>query len=700
MATQGQSLSLDQAIQQASKLNQAGRLQEAHSLLSQVLKKAPKNAVALQQMAIALHKAGKTADAITHIEKAIKIRKHEAAFLSMAGEMHRANGNLDKAIEYGKKAVALKPNVPAFLSNLGVAYFDNGDLELAENFHVKALATDPHYIPSLNNLGGIAQARHQLAKAKGFYDKALALNPNHFDTLNNLGALLTEQRQPEAAIDVLVKAINLNPRRAIAHCNIGFALFAMEQFEKAKLGFDEALKIDPTLTKAAQGLASFHLEKKQYDDAKTIIEQRIASEPNDPELYRLLGNIYRGAEKADDSLEAYNKSLEIHPSFVSSLVAKGELLTEIGQMSQATEALTQAIALDESNLSAHLALAGLVKTQPDDANFKWLINEAESLDPSTETKALQIHFTLGKCYDDVKQFDKAFVHYHAGCKIKRSRINYDADTHQQLVESITKVFSKDYLHRMSGYGSSSALPIFVVGMPRSGTTLTEQIIASHPDVHGAGELSDLAKLANNLAITENDQSPYPMNILSIAADDFLEIGEKYAKGLQLRSPNSPHITDKMPANFHYIGLIHLALPNAKIIHIKRNPVDTCLSGYSKLFKRGQNHCYDLGELGQYYRDYDALMTHWRSVLPEGSFYDIQYEDIISDTENEARKLIEFCGLPWNDACLNFHKTERSVKTASVTQVRKPIYKSSVERWRAYEQHLGPLFEGLGDLAPK
>jgi len=231
-------------------------------------------------------------------------------------------------------------------------------------------------------------------------------------------------------------------------------------------------------------------------------------------------------------------------------------------------------------------------------------------------------------------------------------------------------------------------------MPRSGTSLTEQIIASHPLVHGAGELPDLAILA------KGGDTQYPASLEGFTASDYLALGKEYIAGLHRRAPKAAHITDKMPANFRYIGLIHLALPSAKIVHINRNPVDTCLSGFSKQFKRGQHHSYDLTELGQYYHDYHELMAHWRAVLPEASFYDIQYEDIVADTENQARKLIEYCGLPWDDACLDFHKLERSVKTASVTQVRKPIYNSSVERWRAYEQHLGPLFEGLGDLAPK
>ena len=663
--TNGQRISIDQAIQHASKLNQVGRLQEAHALLTQVIKNAPKNVVALQQMSGVLHKAGKTADAITFIEKAIKIRKNEAAFLSMAGEMYRSIKNLDKAVEYGKKAVALKPKVPAFLGNLGAAYSDQGELNLAQKYHTKALAIDPHYVSSLNNLG----------------------------------ALLTEQRQPEAAIPILAKAINLNPRLAVAHCNIGFALLAMEQSEKAKLGFDEAILLDPNMTKAVQGLASYHLEKKQYDVAKNIIQEELKKKPQDKELHRILGNIYRGAEDIESALKCFDESLTINPLFVSAMVAKGELLIEIGQIEEATDLLSQAISLDNSNVTAHLALAGLVKTKPEDLNFQWLVNEAKTLDPQSETKALPIHFALGKCYDDIKQYDKAFEHYKKGCAIKRKRISYQADDNTALTENIIRTFSTNKLNKLKGTGCTSNTPIFILGMPRSGTTLTEQIIASHPSVFGAGELSDLSHLLNG----RNDETViggYPESVKDFTDKHFRQLGERYATQLQERDPTAAHITDKMPANFMYLGPIHIALPNAKIVHVKRNPVDTCLSQFSKTFKRGQHFSYDLYELGRHYRDYHNLMAHWRKVLPVGSFYEVQYEDLVADTEIQARALIDYCGLEWNDDCLNFHKSARSVRTASVTQVRQPIYKTSVERWRSYEKHLSPLFEGLGDLAPK
>jgi hypothetical protein len=254
------------------------------------------------------------------------------------------------------------------------------------------------------------------------------------------------------------------------------------------------------------------------------------------------------------------------------------------------------------------------------------------------------------------------------------------------------------MERLRGGGNPSRLPVFVLGMPRSGTTLVEQIISSHPDVHGAGELPDLLEIAQrDIAGTG---AAFPNNIPAIDKAGLAGWAADYVAGLHRRAPDARHITDKMPANFLAVGLINMMLPNAKIIHVSRNPVDTCLSCFMQLFGSGQEQTYDLAELGRYYADYARLMEHWRSVLPDGAFLDAQYEDIVADQETQARRMIAFCGLDWNDACIDFHKNKRSILTASVTQVRQPIYKSSVERWRHYEKFLGPLLDALGDLAPK
>jgi hypothetical protein len=262
------------------------------------------------------------------------------------------------------------------------------------------------------------------------------------------------------------------------------------------------------------------------------------------------------------------------------------------------------------------------------------------------------------------------------------------------------VFNGSLLERFQGQGDPSLMPIFVVGMPRSGSTLIEQILAGHSQIHGAGELMDLEKAISTVLKARNPPVQYPECVPGLDGAALRRIGQAYLARLPVPAPGKVRIVDKLPGNFLNIGLIRLILPNARIIHTTRNPVDTCMSCYSKLFASGQTFSYDLGELGRYYRSYRELMTHWRSVLPPGSILDVAYEDVVDNLEGEARRLIDYCGLPWDDRCLSFHRTSRVVKTASAVQVRKPLFRSSLQRWRRHEAGLAPLLHELRDFMPR
>jgi hypothetical protein len=277
-----------------------------------------------------------------------------------------------------------------------------------------------------------------------------------------------------------------------------------------------------------------------------------------------------------------------------------------------------------------------------------------------------------------------------GAAGKRAQVSYDEPIAIGLFERIEKVFTPQLIQAKAGGGDPSARPIFVLGMPRSGTTLVEQILASHPLVHGAGELTTL-----NDVVSEIGRGHFPEWAASLDGADLARLGQSYLQRVAEKAPNGAHVTDKMPSNYYFVGLIHLAFPNAKIIHTIRDPVDTCVSCFSKLFSAEQNHTYELGELGRYYARYEQLMAHWRQVLPPGSFLDVHYEDVVANLEEEARRIMAYCGLPWDDRCLSFHETDRPVRTASATQVRQPIYKNAVGRWRVYEEFLEPLLTALG-----
>ena len=294
---------------------------------------------------------------------------------------------------------------------------------------------------------------------------------------------------------------------------------------------------------------------------------------------------------------------------------------------------------------------------------------------------------------------RAFGCLARGNRLRRRAVKFDIAGAQDFHGRIAESFSDALLSRLAGAGASSELPIFIVGVPRSGTTLVEQILASHGDIHGAGEIEDMGPVASGLRRRLGLSQPFPECVAEVDVGRWREVGEAYAEALGRRAPSASRISDKMPHNYQIIGLIHLMLPNASIIHCQRDPVDTCLSMYRTAFeaKSGPKYAYDLTELGGQYRLYDRLMRHWRAVLP-GKVLDVRYEDVVADLEGSARRIVAHCGLEWSDACLDFHETDRPVRTASATQVRRPIYTSSIGRWRRYERHLGPLLRALGPCA--
>ena len=312
----------------------------------------------------------------------------------------------------------------------------------------------------------------------------------------------------------------------------------------------------------------------------------------------------------------------------------------------------------------------------------------------TDADAARLLFSLGKAHEDTGDNDAAFDCIERGNRLKRGAIDFDIADETDIVERITRSFDDAFLARADGLGDGAELPVFIVGMPRSGTTLVERILASHPAVHGGGELDEIMRLADGLPRRLSSTHRYPECAAEIDGAMWRELGESYVAALRALAPDAARVTDKMPLNHRHLGLIHAMLPAARIIHCRRDPMDTCFSCYKTLFTSGQPFAYDLTELGLYYRLYERMMGHWRAVLP-GRICELRYEDVVADLEGAARRLVAHCGLDWDDRCLDFDKTERPVLTASAAQVRRPIYSSSVERWRLFERHLGALQHALG-----
>lgn len=689
-------VSPEQAFRLALEHHAAGRRQQAETLVRKVVQLQPRHAHAWQLLAIITHEAGDTAQAIELMGKAIQASPMVSGFYSNRAEMHRLAGNPDQALADGEQAVRLAPESAIAHCNLGIIRYHRLDLDGAEASQQRALQLAPDHLPAINNMGSIRRDRKDRAGAVEMYRRVLALRPDYHEAANNLGAVLTEMEDPEGGLKVLLEVVRKRPNYAEAHCNLGHAFLALENYAQAEQAMANALRLKPDYAEAMEGLARCAQEARDYARAEQYAMQAHTLKPQRPHILTLMAGIQSEQGYQEKALVTYDRALALDPNMIGALIGKGHALMELGRLDQAEQQFRRAIELDPQALASRQALTQVRKVSDDDDNFAALRKAAENIASMPETRAMSLHFSLGKAYDDTKQYDLAFPHFLEGCRIKRTRTEYDADRNTRTVENICRVFSRERIDSLRGAGHPSSLPIFVLGMPRSGTTLTETIIASHPQVFGAGELPDLLHIAAAHGGTGNPG--YPLNMQRLTRDDLEKLGREYADRLQTRAPGYRHITDKMPANFMGLGLAHLILPNAKIVHVRRNAVDTCLSGFTKLFSRSQRHTYDLRELGRYYRDYLTVTNHWRTVLPPGSFYEVRYEQLVANQEEESRKLIAYCGLEWDDACLSPDKTERTVKTASITQVRQPVYQSSVERWRVYEKFLGPLLEELGDAA--
>jgi len=699
MQTQAPQLSIDKAMGAATQLQSQGRLQESEHLLQQILQQIPNHPFALHLLGVIAHQVGKNPLAAELIQKAIQIKGDVPLFHANLCEILRQLKRLDEAIAYGERAVALEPRMAMAHSNLGIAYYDRKDFNKAEACQQRALAIEPNFAPSLNNLGSIQRERKHKEEALALYQKAIAANPNYLEPLNNYGALILEDDRTDEAAEVLNKALQLNPNYPESICNMGGVCLAREEDETALAHYQRALSLRPVYIEAQMGLAKAFQALDNLPAAEAAAQQALQIDASNPKAHALMGSIQTELTRPELAEKEYEQALQLDQECDEALLGLGHLRMELGQMDEAEELFRRALKFKPDNLGARIHISQVKKAKADDENFAALLEEEKKSADFSENKKMSLHFALGKCYDDIREYDKAFPHYIAGCRIKRAKLAYDPEKAVKQFASVMEIFGRENIDRLRGAGEPSDVPVFVLGMPRSGTTLTEQIIASHPDVHGAGELHDLLYILEKNSRTTTTHSVFPENLRALDQNKLTVWGAEYIAGLKQRAPDAKRITDKMPANFFAVGLIHLMLPNAKIIHVNRNPVDTCLSCFTRLFHRKQEHTYDLAELGQYYVLYARLMEHWRKVLPAGAFLDVQYEDIVADQETQARRLIDYCGLEWNDACIDFHKTKRSIRTASVTQVRQPIYNTSVERWRHYEKFLGPLLDALGDLVP-
>jgi hypothetical protein len=411
----------------------------------------------------------------------------------------------------------------------------------------------------------------------------------------------------------------------------------------------------------------------------------IAIKPDYADGHYALGVLLGQRGLSDLAMSHYRVAIALNPRHAEAHNNLGNLLKEEGMFTDALYEYGTAIEIKPTCSEAHFNRSEIVRFTPDCRSMDDLKRLGES--DLKEIDQIYFHFAMAKAMEDVGECDAAFEHLRSGNQLKRGIVRFDDVATESAFAELRDVFSAEFMDRNRGYGFPFPCPIFVIGMPRSGTTLVEQILASHPDVYGCGETQEFDYAIRHVW---GATASYPG---CVDKAGITEVGRTYLLHMARRVPDGKRSVDKLPGNFVHAGLIQLALPNARIIHINRVPLDTCVSCYANLFSPGSlEFTYDLSELGHHYRRYKKLMDHWRSLGVR--MLDVCYEVLVEDLEGQARRILEYCELPWNESCLRFHETQRPVRTASAVQVRKPLFKSSVGRWRKFERHLGPLIEAL------
>ena len=691
-------LALDQALALAEQHLQAGRLPAAEALCRDILRARPECAPALHLLGIVIYQAGNLPVAIDLVRRATVADGSIALYHCNLGEMCRLAGERDAALAAGRRALAIAPDMPQALNNVGIVHYERDEFDDAVAHYRRALALAPSYVEAHSNLGNALRAQKKYDEALTAYRQALELRPAYAEAINNMGTALRDMGRAAEAETTYRQALALRPDDPAVLNNLALAVKDFERFDEASALLARSLALDPNNAKTLTYLALVRLEQQRVPEAEAAAQRALALAPDDPEAINAMGLVRFEQQRSQEALALHRRAVALKPDLANAHNNIGNILKEDGQLAAARAAFERAIVLDPRETAYYLNLADAKKFVDGDAHIAAMESLARNPDALSSTARSRLDFALSKAYDDLDRHDEAFARMREGNTLKRAAIEYDEARMLGYFDRIRSIFDRRLLEERAGQGCGSSLPVFVVGMPRSGTTLVEQILASHPAVYGAGELPDLNLLVAQMSGAGGNVFCYPEDAPTLTTAQRLALGKAYVDGLQRRAPSAQRVTDKMPANFLFLGLIHLTLPNAHIIHVLRDPRDTCLSCFSKLFTAAQDFTYDLGELGRYYRKYVELMAHWRSVLPAGRMLEIRYEDVIADLEASARRIVDHCRLEWDPRCIAFHEARRPVRTASASQVRRPIYRSSQGRWRAYAAHLGPLVAALGDIA--
>jgi len=605
-------------------------------------------------------------DAKKRLDEAILIAPDFAIARDTYGDLLLIQGKPDRALKEYQNTLRLDPDRLRITEKIDRAKAMQIELRKLQQAAEEDRNATPK--PRMSFEDEMAQAlEHQEAdrnqEAEDIYRSILKKDPNH------------------------VEAARLLARIAMDH----------ERYGEAEIFLTHALQNAPDYARAWVDLVNAQQQQDKYDEATKSALELLRITPDSPESHMMYAGVIGSAGRHEEAIMAYEKAIALEPEKPGAFSSMAHHLKTIGRQDKAIAAYRQSIAIKPDHTESYWSMANLKTFQFDNEEIdamQALLLEKDLPDASR----VHVHNALGHEYESRKDYPKAFANFSACNQLRRKSESYDPVETENQHEKIIAIFNKKFLDQTAAEVSEVS-PIFIIGLPRSGSTLIEQILASHSQVEGTHELSDLPRTMQSTRRKASVHKSFPESIEHLGLEQWTEIGQDYLKSTQKYRTDRPFFVDKTPNNFIFAGVLKLALPNAKIINARRHPLDSCFGSYKQLFASGQPFTYDLFELGEYYSEYQHLMEHWHEVIPN-FILDVHYEKVVNDLETEVKRMLDFCGLSFEENCLRFYETERAVKTASSEQVRQPLYSSSVNLWRNYENNLGDLIDILQPLLIK
>ncbi len=676
--------------------------------------------------ALRYHQAGNLAAAEKGYRRLIESDPEHCHGLHFLGLILRQRGQDQRAIELLQRAACTPLADATLMNNLGCMMCDSKRREESIPVFRKALELEPADLKARLNLAGLLLDYGQPEESRTHYQVVLDLEPENRTARIAMGAI-------EDAVSTMRQAIQIDPLNSEAHVHLAQALAAGDQVNEAYDIANQAVALAPAAVSALTCLGSIQMTLERFDLAQQTFRKILKLVPGDMNAYGELIHALVGARQEEEALAVCDEAFRVSPGFTTGYVSMGNALKQLGRLEEAIEAYKKAIELEPGHEAAHnnmgmtymdlgdmtgaercfekaLELApylpeplfNLARMKKSSRENMGIIQRLEKMVAAGRLnlhERVAAHFALGKAYDDCQDYAQAFHHYQRANELKRHTVKFIPEKFVDWTRNFATTFTTEFFQRCRGAGVDSTRPIFIVGMPRSGTTLVEQIVSSHPRVYGADELTFLSEMTEVLSARHGGRD-YPQVAAQLNAPLIREMALEYLQRVAALDDSADYVTDKMPSNYYHLGLIAVMFPRCHIIHCQRDAMDTCFSNYIQLFGDGHFYSYALEDIAVCYRAYEDLMAHWRQVLPI-TFHDVRLEDLVENQESVSRGIIDYLGLEWDDACLSFHENRRTVRTASHWQVRQPIFKTARRRWKNYAPYLEKLRRDIHyqDLRP-